>query len=149
MIRTLSGYFAGLVLSMGAAGAFAQPPEKPVDPQMARFKVVAKAADDCARICNTCSVHCARIAASGEAHHLITLRHCLDCADICSTTSSVVSRDGPLADLMCTACAEACKRCGEACQKHGNDPIMKACAAECFKCEKECRELLKVPAPGK
>jgi hypothetical protein len=82
--------------------------------------------------------------AEGQKQHLQTLRTCQDCATLCSSASCVVAKSGPFSDLICTACAEACKRCGDACAKHAeHDPIMKQCADECKRCEKACRDMLK------
>ena len=114
-----------------------------VDPKMPYFQVCAKECDDCARLCNTCASHCAKLLAEGKKDHLDTLKLCQDCATICSAASQVVARDGPTADLICTACAEACKRCGDACESHSGDPILKQCAEECRKCEKVCRTMVR------
>jgi hypothetical protein len=103
----------------------------------------AKACDDCARSCEACSTHCAHLITEGKKDHAHTLHTCQDCATACSAASAITARHGPFFDLICTACAEACKRCGEACAKHSDDEMMKACAEECTKCEKACREMLK------
>lgn len=107
------------------------------------FMDCAKACDDCARICDACGAHCAHLIAEGKKEHMHTLRTCQDCATHCSAASCITARHGPFADLICTACAEACKRCGDACAKHTDDEMMKQCAEECRKCEKACREMLK------
>lgn len=120
-----------------------------VDPKMPFFLVCAKACDDCERMCEMCSAHCAKMIADGNKDHLHTLRLCQDCAAICQSASRVASKDGPLSDVVCTACADACKRCGDACEKHASDPIMKRCAEECRTCEKACREMVKTKAGNK
>lgn len=102
----------------------------------------ARACNDCQRICDACSTHCAKLVANGKKDHLTTLRTCQDCATHCSAAATIVSRNGPFSDLICTACAEACQKCGKACEKF-DDKMMKQCAEECFKCEKACREMLK------
>lgn len=103
----------------------------------------AKACDDCGRICDACAAHCAKLVAEGKKEHLKTLQTCQDCATVCQAASCVVARKGPFSDLVCTACADACKRCGEACEQFKDDPMMKRCADECRACEKACREMLK------
>lgn len=118
-------------------------PKPGVDPEMPFFRVCAEACDDCARICETCSAHCARLVAEGTKEHLRTLRTCQDCAAICTAAGRVTAKDGPMADLICTACADACKRCGDACEKHAADPLMKQCTDECRQCEKACRDMIK------
>jgi hypothetical protein len=116
----------------------------------AHFMDCAKACDDCARICDACAAHCTMLVADGRKEHLQTVRTCADCAAICRAAAVVTAHKGPYADLICTACADACKRCGEACNKFKDDDMMKKCAEECFRCEKACREMLKhVSAGGK
>jgi hypothetical protein len=123
-------------------------PKADVDPGMPIFMTCSKSCDDCARICDTCTAHCAKMMAdSGQKEHLAALRLCQDCSAICTATARVVGKDGPMADLMYTACAEACKRCGDVCEK-STDSMMKQCAIECRRCEKICRDLGK-PATGK
>jgi hypothetical protein len=127
-----------------------QVPPAEVDPRMPLFAVCAKACDDCARHCEMCSAHCAKLVADGKKEHLETLRLCQDCAAICDAASRVTAKDGPMSDLICVSCADACKKCGDACEKHPGDPMMKRCAEECRKCEKVCREMHKqVGAPPK
>jgi hypothetical protein len=80
--------------------------------------------------------------ADGKADHLKTLRTCQDCATHCAAAAGIVARKGPFSDLICTACAGACRRCGDACEKHSHDRVMKECADECRKCERACRDML-------
>jgi hypothetical protein len=149
-LALIAAGFAGLY----AAGENPKPPpeERPApvragqpnpDPRMPHFMVCAKACDDCERICNLCATHCAKLAAEGKKEHLDTARACIDCAAICGAAATVTAKDGVFSDLICTACADACKRCGDLCEKHSSDPIMKQCAEECRRCEKACREMIK------
>jgi hypothetical protein len=112
------------------------------------FMQCAKACDDCGRICDACAAHCAQMIAEGKKEHLKTLATCADCATACKAASCIVARKGPFSDLICTACADACKRCGDACEQFKDDPMMRHCAEECRKCEKACREMLKHIGPG-
>jgi hypothetical protein len=114
-----------------------------VDPKMPGFVVCAKACDDCARMCEMCVAHCARLLGDGRKEHLDALRLCQDCAAVCEAAARVTAKDGPMSQLVCTACADACKQCGDACEKHPADPMLKRCAEECRKCEKACREMIK------
>ncbi len=107
------------------------------------FMDCAKACDDCARSCDACGAHCASLIADGKKEHMHTLKTCQDCATTCSAASCITARHGPFSDVICQACAEACKRCGDACEKHQDDEMMKKCAEECRKCEKVCREMIK------
>lgn len=152
MIRIL---FAVLAVSVTGLLVAAEPQQKlppvpvpkqgpdGVDPKMPHFRECAKACDNCARACDTCVAHCARMLADGKKEHLETLRLCQDCAEFCSAASRIVSKDGPLSDLITASCADACKRCGDACEKQAGDPIMKQCMEECRQCEKVCRGMAK------
>jgi len=118
-----------------------QVPRPEVDPKMPYFLVCAKACDDCARFCEMCAAHCSKLVADGKAEHLPRLRLCQDCAAVCQAAARITAKDGPLADAITAACADACKRCGDTCEKHSTDPLMKRCAEECHACEKVCREM--------
>jgi hypothetical protein len=120
-----------------------QVPPADVDPKMPYFTVCAKECDDCARLCDICAAHSTRLLAEGKKDRLAIVQLCEDCAAICSAASRVTAKDGPMADLICASCADACKRCADACEKLEGDPIVKHCAEECRKCEKTCREMLK------
>ncbi len=152
----LFGVLGLLVASFAVAGDDKPPTEprvpvrpptaaaQPGDAKMSHFMDCAKACDDCARICNMCAAHCTKMAVDGTKEHLVTARTCIDCATICTSASAIVINSGPFTDLICTACADACKRCGDACEKHGaHDAIMKKCMEECRACEKACRMMLK------
>jgi len=130
------------ILTVAAAFALSADPTAPGHHDD-HFMACAKACDDCARMCDSCGAHCAKMIADGKKDHLTTLQTCQDCATTCSAASCITARSGPFADLICTACAEACKRCGDACEKHKDDAKMKACADECRKCEKACRDMIK------
>src|SRR4051794_40909868 len=152
MIRTTLWAAVGLaavtlIVWNGAAAKGPQEDQKPgaaaSAEKMSPFKECAKACDDCARSCDECGAHCARMLAEGKKDHIESLRQVQDCATVCSAASCILSRGGPDADLICVACADACKRCGDACEKHAaHDPIMKANTEECRRCEKACRTML-------
>jgi hypothetical protein len=124
--------------------AIPQPKERAnPDPKMAYFLICAKECDHCALSCDLCAAHCTTMITEGSKEHLQTLRTCQDCATICNAAARVTAKNGPYSDLICTACADACKRCGDICAKYPNDPIMKQCADECRRCEETCRKMLK------
>jgi hypothetical protein len=126
-----------------AGGKFLAGRPDPKDHHAGEFGKCAKACGDCQRACDACAAHCANLLAKGNKDHLRTLSTCQDCATHCSAAACVISRQGPFADLICTACAEACARCGKECEKFKDDEHMRKCAEECFRCEKACREMLK------
>ncbi|MBY0513527.1 MAG: four-helix bundle copper-binding protein [Gemmataceae bacterium] len=151
MTRTLtSGLFAVLAAGLVAyGGSTPQQPEprskQPVGGEkVTPFLECARACDACARVCRECEKHCADLAIGGQKHHQVTMRYCQDCGTVCAAASAILSREGPLNDTICLACAQACKRCGDECEKHGgDDPLMRRCADECRRCEKACLTMLK------
>jgi hypothetical protein len=137
LFETASALASAGILVMASVGTVADHEHD------AAFMECAKACDDCARICDACSAHCAKLIAEGNTDHLKTLATCADCAAICQTASTVMARQGPFSDAICTACQEACRRCGEACDAFKDDEMMQACAEECRRCEQACQEMLK------
>jgi hypothetical protein len=75
------------------------------------------------------------------------IRLCLDCADVCTATVRVTSRqteyDPNVTRPLLDACAVICKSCGDECERHGQvHKHCRACAEACRRCEQACRELL-------
>jgi len=75
------------------------------------------------------------------------IRMCLDCADVCATTATVITRQtefdpNAIAPLL-AACATMCKVSGDECQRHAHlHEHCRLCAEACRRCERACRELL-------
>ena len=75
------------------------------------------------------------------------IRLCLDCADICTTTVAVTSRQteydvGVLGPLL-EACLASCVSCGNECERHAMmHEHCRVCAEACRRCERACRNLL-------
>lgn len=106
------------------------------------FAECARACSDCQRACDACSTHCTSLILKGHKEHARTLASCQDCADVCAAAAQIVARGGPMANLICTACAAACADCAKMCEAFPGDIHMKECAAECRKCEKACRAMI-------
>jgi len=75
------------------------------------------------------------------------IRLCLDCADICSTTAGVASRqtdfDANVAKPLLQACIASCKSCGDECRLHATmHAHCRVCEQACRRCEQACRQLL-------
>ena len=75
------------------------------------------------------------------------IRLCLDCADVCIATVSVVTRqaqyDANVTKPLLQACVAICKSCGDECERHARmHEHCRVCAAACRRCEHACRELL-------
>ncbi len=75
------------------------------------------------------------------------IRANLDCADICTTTGSALSRhtgyDANVTRALLEACATACTSCGDSCEQHASmHEHCRICAEACRRCERACRELI-------
>jgi hypothetical protein len=81
------------------------------------------------------------------AEMVTCIRLCWDCADVCTATMGVVSRQtsysadvtGPLLE----ACIAVCKSCGDECERHARHHAhCRVCEQACRRCEQACRDLL-------
>ena len=90
-------------------------------------------------------------------HHLADLvkciRLCLDCADVCATTLSVITRqtefDSNAVAPLLAACATMCKISGDECERHAHlHEHCRLCAEASRRCEQACRQLLDTLMPG-
>src|SRR5688572_1233673 len=118
-------------------------PNAPVVPS-ARLVECIEACFDCAQSCIACVDACL-----GE-QHINSLRRCirlnLDCADICSTTGRMLTRQQH-ADLavfrtQLEACALACRVCGDECVRYGEmHEHCRICAEACRACVKICQDV--------
>jgi hypothetical protein len=75
------------------------------------------------------------------------IRTCLDCADICTATLRVVSRqteyDANITRPQLEACVAVCRSCGDECERHAEmHEHCRVCAEACRRCEQACNELL-------
>jgi uncharacterized membrane protein len=75
------------------------------------------------------------------------IRLCLDCADVCTATAAVISRqtdyDANVTRPLLQACAATCKSCGDECERHAqHHEHCRVCEQACRRCEQACRELL-------
>ena len=75
------------------------------------------------------------------------IRLCWDCADICTATLGVVSRqtayDARVTKPLLEACIATCKSCGDECEQHAqHHEHCRVCEQACRRCEQACRELL-------
>jgi len=75
------------------------------------------------------------------------IRLCLDCADVCTASIGVTSRqasyDARVTRPLLEACAAICKSCGDECERHAQmHEHCRVCEQACRRCEQACRELL-------
>lgn len=99
----------------------------------------------CAEACTACADAC--LSEDSVADLTKCIRTNLDCADVCTTTSRVLSRhtgyDANLSRSLLEACATACKACADECGRHADmHEHCRICAEACRKCEQACRDLL-------
>jgi hypothetical protein len=104
------------------------------------------ACSDCAASCTQCADACLAEESVQELTTCVRLN--LDCADICTATGRVVSRqtgyDAEVTSAVLRACIEACGKCAAECEMHAAHGMehCRVCAAECRRCEQACQELL-------
>jgi hypothetical protein len=110
-----------------------------------RLTACIEACFDCVQVCTACADACL-----GE-DTVVELRRCvttnLSCADICSATGRILSRqvgyDAALTRFALEACREACRRCAEECERHADmHEHCRICAEACRRCEQACGVLL-------
>jgi hypothetical protein len=99
----------------------------------------------CIDACNEAASACDHCAASClQEQDVKALTRCIsldiDCAVICRTAASFMSRGSELAAEVCAACARICDACAEECEQHEMDHC-RQCAAACRKCAAECRRM--------
>jgi Domain of Unknown Function (DUF326) len=75
------------------------------------------------------------------------IRLCWDCADVCTATLGLVSRqtayDASVTKPLLEACIATCKSCGDECERHAqHHEHCRVCEQACRRCEQACRELL-------
>ncbi len=92
--------------------------------------------------CEDCYQHCSHLVTSGHNEHAACKQLWNDCAGICGVAARLSARQGPLADVICEACANACDACAAECEKFPNDAHMTECAEQCRKCAEACREMI-------
>ena len=80
------------------------------------------AISDCAQACTADTD--ADLGEQNLAEMVTCIRLCLDCTDICTATSGVISRlaeyDPSVARPLLQACAAICKNCGDECERHAH-----------------------------
>jgi hypothetical protein len=111
-------------------------------------RVLATAIDalsDCAQACTACADDCLSEPTVAELAKCIRLN--LECADVCTATLRVASRqteyDAKVTRPLVEACVAACRSCGDECERHAEmHEHCRVCAEACRRCERACRDLL-------
>ena len=103
------------------------------------------ALSDCVQACN--ADNAADLGEQNVTEMVKCIRLCLDCADICTATAAVTSRqtdyDANVTRPLLEACVAICKSCGDECERHARmHEHCRVCAEACRSCEQACRGLL-------
>lgn len=100
----------------------------------------------CVDACVRCAQECERCAEAclGE-QDVARMAECIrlnrDCAAICWTAASFLSRDSQFVEVVCRLCADVCDVCGWECAKHAEMEHCRRCAQACHDCAAACREM--------
>jgi hypothetical protein len=100
---------------------------------------------DCSQACVACADACLAELRPEELTRCITLNQ--SCADLCSATLRVLSRqteaDLRLCQSLLTACALACRLCADECRMHAEKmEHCRGCADACDACVEACARTL-------
>src|SRR5215471_3265589 len=103
------------------------------------------ALSDCAQACVACAD--ADLAEPDVTELITCIRLCWDCADVCTATMGVVSRQTSYTASdtrpLLQACISVCKACGDECELHASHhEHCRVCQESCRRCEQACRTLL-------
>ena len=104
-----------------------------------------EALNDCAQACTSDAGDDLNEPSVNEMVRCIGL--CMDCADICTATVRIISRqtkdDVKVTERLLEACIGVCKACGDECERHAQmHQHCLVCAQVCRRCERACQELL-------
>lgn len=105
------------------------------------------ALNDCAQACTGCAD--GDLSEHNVADLVRCIRLCLDCANVCTATVAVISRqtayDAKAVRPLLDACAVICKSSGDECERHARmHEHCRICAEACRRGEQASRELLMV-----
>lgn len=99
----------------------------------------------CIQACYACAAACDHCAASClQEDDVKMMARCIaldmDCAQICRTAASMMTRDSIFAKAICKLCADVCQACGDECRKHAAIHCQQ-CAQACQDCADACRQM--------
>ncbi|MFT5327637.1 MAG: hypothetical protein ACI8P0_005529 [Planctomycetaceae bacterium] len=119
----------------------AEPRRDEDDLLFSSFSECADACSDCAKLCNACFDHCTTMLQAGQKGYSLTMRTCIDCAEVTRVCAALCSRESRLAKVLTEACARFCDRAASECEKFKKDKHMAECAEQCRRCAASCRGL--------
>ena len=99
----------------------------------------------CSLFCTSCADACVAEMAASQMDMSQCIRNCLDCADVCASTSRLATRrtaqNIDLLRAQLELCIKAWETCAEECEKHDN-PHCSLCATMCRECADDIRKAL-------
>lgn len=107
---------------------------------MALYESCFDACIRCAKECEHCATTC--LGEPGVEARAKCIRYQRDCAQMCWTTATCISRSSFFLDELCALCAKFCDLCVAEFAKHDKDHCQR-CAEACRVCAAECRALAK------
>lgn len=90
----------------------------------------------CASECSNCAMEC--LAEQDVEMMINCIKINLDCAEICTTVSSFLSRNSIHAIHLMKECIEICTNCATQCEQHSHLEYCRKCAEVCRICIAEC-----------
>jgi hypothetical protein len=137
-----TGLFAFNVdAALAAEAKDAEPKGDEDEPMFTSFSECADTCSECAKSCNSCFDHCTTLLQAGQKGYSMTMRTCIDCAEVTRVCAALCARESRLAKVLTEACARFCDRAAAECSKFPNDKHMARCAVQCHKCAASCRSL--------
>lgn len=120
---------------------------KPYAVKMERLTAAIFATGECAQTCTVCADACLSEDMIAELRRCVRLN--LDCADVCTATARLLSRqtepDVSLLRCQLESCIKACMVCSNECAQHAKmHEHCKVCSEVCQRCEEACKGLLEV-----
>ena len=96
---------------------------------------------------NKCAVecsHCAMACLNEKDVKMLTtcIKLNIDCAEVCKTTASLLSRGSMHGIHLLNECGELCNQCADECEKHADMEHCQNCAEVCRECAEVCSEVV-------
>ena len=110
--------------------------------------VLAAAIDALTDCTQACTADVSADLSEPQLTEMVTcIRLCWDCADVCTATLGVITRqtayDASVTRPLLQACVAVCKSCGDECERHArHHQHCRICEQACRRCEQACQELL-------
>jgi hypothetical protein len=105
------------------------------------LNLLVKAMARCIHACERCAADCLNERDAPQVRTCISTS--LDCADICSLTLKMISRESTYWDHLLQLCVRVCQDCAKECGKH-NALTCQDCAEACQYCIVACEQYITI-----